>query len=136
MSEGSSASVSAPLRHSLGSVVDVTVRPLFVASQSSVDDHGDEEVALWLDAIISPTSRRKTREKTRESSGGDSDEDVVPLLRTISVDDTPERELDPRARTNSIDPDEVFTASSAVGACQLILPPLQTEVSSKLSTEH
>ncbi|XP_043192657.1 active breakpoint cluster region-related protein-like [Amphibalanus amphitrite] len=58
--------------------------------------------------------KRKTREKTRESSGGDSDEDVVPLLRTISVDDTPERELDPRARTNSIDPDEVFTASSGV----------------------
>ena len=33
-------------------------------------------------------------------------------MRTISVDDTPERELDPRARTNSIDPDEVFTAST------------------------
>ena len=36
----------------------------------------------------------------------------MPLLRTISVDDTPERELDPRGRANSLDPDEVFTPST------------------------
>ena len=57
MSEGSPRSLGSTLRHSLGSVVDATVRPLFVASQSSMEDQQEEEVALWLDAIISPTSR-------------------------------------------------------------------------------
>ena len=56
MSEGSSAR-SPALRHSLGSVVDVTVRPLFVARQSAPEDPAEEQLALWLDAIISPTSR-------------------------------------------------------------------------------
>ena len=57
MSEDSPDAVRTPLRHSLGSIVDVTVRPLFIASQSSVEERREEQVAEWLDAIISPTSR-------------------------------------------------------------------------------
>ena len=57
MSEDSPDAVRTPLRHSLGSIVDVTVRPLLIASQSSVEERREEQVAEWLDAIISPTSR-------------------------------------------------------------------------------
>ena len=64
MSEGLPDSGRTPLRHSLGSIVDVTVRPLFIASQASVEERRDEQVAEWLEAIISPTSRYRRNSLT------------------------------------------------------------------------